>query len=105
VDSKAWWEMKASAFVRAVRRGGRWASNEPIKQMLDSWGKVVRIDCVGCGRPVTEREYLEDRCDGCGQTGQAAIRLERMKAKMRAIGARAQRRVNDLVMDKLDGGE
>lgn len=103
VDNSAWLRMKASAFVRAVRQGGRWASNEPIKHVVDVHGKRVAVYCAGCGRSMTEREYVEDRCDRCGQAGQEAIRWERHLAKVRAIGARAQRRVNDLVMDKLEG--
>lgn len=105
VDSQAWFRMKTGEFVRALRQGGRWATNERIKHMRDSRGKLVRIDCVGCGRPMTEREYVEDRCDRCGRAGQEVIHLERLKAKMRAAAARAKRRMNDLVIDILEGGD
>ncbi|KKL17137.1 hypothetical protein LCGC14_2488540 [marine sediment metagenome] len=30
VDSKAWFRMKVGEFIRALRQGGRWGTNEPI---------------------------------------------------------------------------
>lgn len=43
VDSDAWWRMTVAQFVRAMRQGGRWASNEPIKHVVDVHDKRVPV--------------------------------------------------------------
>lgn len=60
---------RTDEFVRALRQGGRWGMNEPIKHVVDVDGKRVPVYCAGCGRAMNEREYLAG-CDRCGLKGQ-----------------------------------